>query len=216
MRPADELVGSGHGPLPRVDLLPPEIGQRRRLRRVQVALGGGVVAAVGLVAVLVVGAGSSVAAAQDDLDTAVATQGSLQQESGQYRDVTAAYQRSADAQAMLVAAMGEEVRYSRLLNDLSLSIPDSVWLTSAAWSQQPTTAGTGTPGLGTLTVSGVAYEHEDVALWLESLASQQGYVDPLLQTADKTLIGTREVVEFTSTVTLSPDALSGRYLTPGS
>ncbi len=227
-RPADDdlLVGSGHAPLPRVNLLPPEIGARRRLRKVQAALAGGVLASVGVVAVLYVGAVGAVGSAQEELSTATAAHAALQAETAQYRDVTAAYQRSADAQAMLVAAMGEEVRFSRFLRDMSLSVPDGVWLTSAAFVQtQGTPAAaaaaaapaTGTPaGIGTLTVSGVAYEHEDVALWLESLAAQDGYADPLLQSSTRTLIGPKKVVEWSTTVTLSPEALSGRYTTTGS
>ena len=35
---------------------------------------------------------------------------------------------AAAAQALLVTAMGDEVRYSRFLNDLSLSVPGNVWI----------------------------------------------------------------------------------------
>lgn len=216
----DEVVGSGHAPLPRVDLLPPEIAELRRFRRVQTGLGGGVLAAVLVVALLYLGAMGAVGTSQEQVDQASAQQQGLQAQTTQYRDVTATYARAADAQALLVAAMGEEVRYSRLLNDLSLSLPEGVWLKSAAFTQAvpdaATTAAGTAPGIGTLTVTGVAFQYDDVALWLESLASQAGYVDPLLQTSTAVLLGPKVVVDWSTTVTLSPDALSGRYVTAGS
>src|SRR3954467_8020126 len=93
--------------LPRVNLLPPEIAETRRFRRIQVGLGGAVLGAVGIVALLYVGASSSVSNAQDDLDSANATHTALTAETAKYRDVTAVYARAAAAQAMLTQAMGE-------------------------------------------------------------------------------------------------------------
>ena len=215
----DTSVAAGPARLPRVDLLPPEIGARRRFRRVQAGLGGGVLAAFGVVALLHTAAAGSVADAEEQVQAAGATQRTVAAEVAQYRDVTATYQRAADAQALLVAAMGEEVRYSRLLSDLSLSVPDGVWVKSLAFTQgaaaAPAPAATALPGIGTVTVSGVAFEHEDVAGWLESLAGQRGYTAPLLQSSTEALIGSRRIVNFATTTALSPEALSRRYATPG-
>jgi hypothetical protein len=47
-------VGTGHPVLPRVNLLPPEIGEAVRFRRIQLGLGGGVLAALGTVTLLYV------------------------------------------------------------------------------------------------------------------------------------------------------------------
>lgn len=212
-RSTEQVVGTGPAVLPRVNLLPPEIAEVRRFRQVQAGLAGSLVAALGVVALLYVGASAAVAGAQEQVDDAVARHSTLQSQAAEYRDVTATYQRAADAQAMLVAAMGEEVRYSRLLNDLSLTLPAGVWLENASFTQGTATAAGTTSGIGTLVVSGVAYEYEDVALWLESLAGQQAYVDPLLQSSARALLGTKRVVDWSTTVTLSADALSGRYLT---
>ncbi len=209
--------------LPRVNLLPPEIEAARRFRRVQAGLGSGVLAAVGVVALLFVGASGSVADAQGEVDAAAAQQQVLTAESARYRDVTATYQRASQAQALLTTAMGQEVRYSRFLNDLALTVPDGVWVTSLGFTQAGAGGASGAAaaapaaaGIGTVAVSGTAYAHEDVAVWLESLAGQDGYVDPLLQSSTERLIGRRKVVDWSTTVTLSPDALSGRYAKPGS
>jgi Tfp pilus assembly protein PilN len=188
-------------------------------------LAGAGAVAVGLVALLYVGASGSVGDAQAQLDAASSRQASLQSEAAGYRDVTAVYAGAAAAKATLVQAMGQEVRWSRLLNDLSLTVPDTVWIKSLTFTQG-TTAGAGTPAapaktatpggaaaLGNASFTGVGFSHDDVALWLESLAGQKGYADPYFSQSNEALIGRRKVVTFTSTTTVTADALSGRYTT---
>jgi Tfp pilus assembly protein PilN len=205
--------------LPRVNLLPPEIAEGRRMRRIQVGLGGAVLGAVGIVALLYVGATGSVSSAQSDLDAANARHSTLQAQTAKYRDVTAVYGQAAAAQAMLTQAMGQEVRYSQFLNDLSLTVPENIWLTNVTFAQTPPTAAAGaaaaaTPGIGTVTFSGIGFSHDDVAVWLESLAGQKGYTNPYFSSSTEALLGTRKTVNFTSTATLTSDAYSGRYSKP--
>lgn len=202
--------------LPRVNLLPPEIAQQARVRRVQAGMGGAVLAAVGVVALLYVAASSSVSAAQGDLDAATSRQATLQAETAKYSQVTATYARAAAAQAMLTQAMGEEVRYSQFLNDLSLSVPDSVWIKNLTFTQAPVPAALGstTPGIGTVTFSGLGFKHDDVAVWLESLASQKAYVNPTFTSSSEALLGRRKTVNFNSTVTMTSAGYSGRYAKP--
>ena len=209
-------VGTGLVALPKVNLLPPEIAERARFRKVQAGLGGGLLAAVGVVALLYVGAVGSVNDAQAELDTATAQGAALRAETAKYADVKAVYARAAAAQAMLTQAMGEEVRYSQFLNDLSLTVPDNVWLKDVTFAQAPVPAAVGAtePGIGTVSFTGVGFSHDDVAVWLESLAKQKGYANPYFTNSTKAFVGSRATVNFTSTVTLTPAALSGRYTTP--
>lgn len=209
-------VGTGHPVLPRVNLLPPEIAEAARFRRIKVGLGGGVLAVVGGVALLYVLAVGSVNDATAELETATATGTQLQAENAKYADVTAVYAAAAAAEAMLTQAMGEEVRYSTYLNDLSLTVPENVWLKNVTFAQAvvPPALGSTEPGIGSVTFTGVGYSHDDVAVWLESLAKQKGYKDPYFSNSTEALIGTRKTVNFTSTVTLTPDALSKQYTAP--
>jgi Tfp pilus assembly protein PilN len=207
--------------LPRVNLLPPEIAETRRFRRIQIGLGGAVLGAVGIVALLYVAASSSVSSAQSDLDSANATHTQLNAETAKYRDVTAVYARAAAAQAMLTQAMGEEVRYSQFMNDLSLSVPENVWLKNVTFAQTGATtvaaAGavpTAVAPIGSVTFTGVGFNHDDVAVWLESLAGQKGYANPYFSNSTEALLGTRKTVNFTSSVALTPAAYSGRYAKP--
>ena len=206
--------------LPRVNLLPPEIAESRRFRQVQLGLGAAVAASVLVVAALYVSAASSVGTAQADLDQASAEQSSIQAESAKYSDVTATYARSAAAQAMLTQAMGEEIRFSTLMNDLSLTVPENVWMKSVTFSQAaPAVTGgavdpAAVPGVGTVAFTGVGFNHDDVAVWLESLAGQKGYANPYFSASTESLLGTRKIVTFTSTATLTPAAYSGNYTKP--
>ena len=209
-------VGTGLVALPKVNLLPPEIAEAARFRKVQAGLAGGVLAAIGVVALLYVGASSSLSEANTELAASQATGTQLQAETAKYADVTAVYAQAAAAEAMLTQAMGEEVRYSQFLNDLSLTVPENVWVKNVTFAQAavPPALGSTEPGIGTATFTGVGFKHDDVAVWLESLAKQQGYANPYFSNSTEGLIGTRKTVSFTSTVTMTPDALSQRYTAP--
>jgi Tfp pilus assembly protein PilN len=211
-----QLVGSGPVALPRVNLLPPEIALRRRFRRIQYGLGGAVLAVAALVVGGFVLASGAVSSAHGEVNSANAENTRLQAETARYSSVTAVYAQAAAAQAMLTDAMGQEVRYSRMLSDLSLSVPENVWLTQLSFSQaaaQPTVGST-QPGIGTMTVAGKGFSHDDVAVWLESLAGQKTLANPYFSSSTEVLIGPRKAVDFASTAQLTNDALSGRYTKP--
>lgn len=206
------LLASGTGLLPRVNLLPPEIAERRVFRRVQGGLGAGVAAVLVLMVFVVLAASHSVSSAESDLAASQAEQTRLESRAQTYANVSAIYAAADAAQAQLVTAMGDEIRFSQLLTDLSLSIPSSVWVTSVAMAATPPLlSASGTPALGTFTVSGLGFSHNDVGLWLESIAGLKTYSDPYFSSSAAALMGTRRTVNFTSTATLTPAALSGRY-----
>lgn len=203
--------------LPRVNLLPPEIAEGQRLRRIQYGLGGAVLASLGAVGLLFLSASSSATSAQEELAVETTQSSQLQAEVAKYAPVTGVYAQAAAARALLTQAMGEEVRYSTLLSNLSLSIPEKVWVKSLTFNQTPPTPVLGAAagaGIGTLQVTGVGFSHDDVAVWLESLASQKGYANPYFSNSTEALLGTRKTVNFTSSATLTADAYSGDYTKP--
>lgn len=198
----------------RVDLLPPGIAARSRLRRVQAGVGGGLLAVAGVVALLSVGAAGTVQDADRQLAAASARGAALQAESAEYADVLAVHRRAETAQDMLALALSEEVRFSELLDDLSRTVPDNVWLQDVTFSQPAVAApasGGAEASIGTVTFTGVAFSHDDVADWLESLTSQKGYADPFLTESAAGGATGRRTVSFSSTVTLTSAALSGRH-----
>jgi Tfp pilus assembly protein PilN len=209
--------------LPRVNLLPPEIEEQRRFKRVQAGLGAGVVVALGAVALLFLAANGQVADAQDQVDAEQARKTTLQTEAAKYDEVPDVYAAVEAGEAELSLAMAKEIRWSYFLNDLSLSTPNKVWLTQmtaiekvdgAAAAAAPVTGAAtafGTAGIGTVTFTGKGSTHNDVAAWLKSLNGRPGLADPYFTKSAKELIGTEDAVSFDSQVVVTEDLLSGRY-----
>lgn len=218
---SERLVGTGTGLLPRVNLLPPEIAEKRQFRRVQMGLGSVVLASVGVVGLLFVSATHGVSAANDDLAAATTKNAALHKEAATFNtDITIRAQAAA-AQAQLATAMGDEVRYSQQLNDLALSIPSNVWIKTLAFTQTPPTAVAGaaaTAGpapVGTFTVTGSGFSHDDVALWLESISGLKSYSNAYFSNSTEVLLGSKLTVNFTTSANLTDKALSGRYKAGG-
>jgi Tfp pilus assembly protein PilN len=214
--------------MPRVNLMPPEIAEAARFRRVQFAMGGAVVAAVAIVGALYVNAHSKVGEAQEELDAANAESTSLNSQLAALASVQDVYTQVEQRQAMLTQAMGAEVRWSFYLTDLSLKVPDNVWLTSLE-AQQTDLGFASTPGvppvaaagavagpatIGEITYSGVAFDHDNVATWLDALAKEKGFVNPYFTNSSENFIGPKRTVNFTGTVGVTPDAKSNRYAKP--
>ena len=208
--------------LPRVNLLPPEILEAAKFRRFQLAMVAAGVAAIAVVGVLGYSAHSGVASAKTQLDEAQATQTSLQNQLSGLQSVKDVYNQVAAKKAMLSQALSPEIRWSYYLTDLSLKVPDHVWVTSLAATETPTgpaaTRVTGSSvsspvaaGVGTVNFGGVAFTHDDVATWLETLASERGYSNAYFTNSTKAQLGGHDVVNFSSSVTLTQAALSGRY-----
>ena len=213
------------GTMPRVNLLPPEIAEKATLRKAQFAMGGVGLAAAAVVGLLVMNAGAKVSAANEVKAEAAAANVKLTADLKALQNVRDVYARVDAAKATLAAAMHDEVLWSSYLHDMTLTIPENVWVTSFSASLAPraTTAGpaAGTPaaanapvldpGLGTVSISGVAFSHHDVATWLESLSKQKGYANPYFTQSTEIKIAGRTLYKFTSSVNLTNAALSGRY-----
>lgn len=201
---------------PRVNLLPPEIAQREAFRRFQGVLGLAVVAAAGVVAALYVTGAHQVSSAQHSLDSSTARGSALTRQTATYNFVRPALAQRDAAEAELSQAMGQEVQWSYFLNDLSLSLPPHVWLSSMMVSRvqgagaAPGATGTDT-GIATVSFTGHALSHDDVATWLESLARQKGYANPYFTESTLATEGAKASVTFQSTVQVTGAALSNRY-----
>ena len=208
--------------MPSVNLMPAEIAEAARFRRMQLAMGAAVVGAVVVVGALYVHSHSSVSAAQSKLDTATAQYTAAQGQLASLSSVQNVYNQVAAKQAMVQQAMGQEVDWSNYLSDLSLRIPDNVWLTSINATQTNTglsgavapAPGAAPTGLGNINFSGVAFSHDDVATWLDVLAKEKGFANAYFSNSTKAVIGTKSVVNYSSSVVVTDDAKSGRFTKP--
>jgi Tfp pilus assembly protein PilN len=210
--------------LPRVNLLPPEVGEERRLRRTQrtVAVAGlAVVAGVGLV---YAEARDGVAHAQSQLASSQAHANELQSQLARFVPVDRVYAQVAAMQADYQTAMAPDIDWATYLNNLSLTIPSGVWLdsitaneTAAASSTTGAASSVVPTGIGTITFTGTAFRHDDVADWLVANGRIRGFTFPYLSTsAEQSLSASVPEVTFTSSVVLTKSALSGRAGLPGS
>lgn len=225
---------------PKVNLLPPEIAERRQLRRIQAGLLAGVVAVAGIVGVLYFQAGNGKAAAQQRLDSAQSQQTRLQAATARLSYVSAQKAQIDAARASLKTAMGSEVLWSKTLDQLRLRLPDGVRYATIGVSRidpvagaASTTVGKATAGastaagtaiasniIGIVSFSGTAVDMNAVAAELDQLAKVPGLTDVYLTTVGKPKADATKasLATFTATANLTNSLLSHRYdsLTGGS
>lgn len=210
------------GALPKVDLLPPEVQQAKALRQFQAGAACAVVAAAAIIGALWWQQHGHVASAHRDLAAAQGQQTELQQSADGLATVSSTYAQIAAAKATIATALGGEVRWSGYLNSLSETVPAGVWMTSMAVTASTANgtaapaaaAGAATAGpapLATITFQGDAIDRDHVATWLEVLAAQKGYAAPVFTSSAEKTAGGKTLVEFTSSVQVTPGALSHRY-----
>jgi len=218
---------------PRVNLMPDTIANEAKVHRAKLVLGVAAAASVALVGGLYVMASADVSGAQDQLDAATAQGAVLATEAAKYADVPKVQAEVTAAQTQQYEAMGSEVRWSYLLNNLALTMPSGASLigfsgvvgttppaaagaTAAVAGAPPagTTSVLGRPGIGTITYEGEARGYPNVAAFLDAMAKQKTLVDPYA-----TFVGVVPVqkgdpskgVTFTSQAAVSDTALSHRY-----
>jgi Tfp pilus assembly protein PilN len=217
----DLATSTSVGALPRVNLLPPEIAEAQRFRRFQLAMGAAVVVAVVAVGGLYWHTKHDVSSAQSQLNAAQAQQAATQQKLNSLQSVGTTYADVAAKQAELASAMGQEIKWSNVLNDLSLRIPSNVWLTAIS-ATESTAGGTATTSpatgavvdpdaIGSVNFSGVGLKQGDVATWLDALAREKGFIDPTFSSASEGLIGSRKVYNFNTAADVNKLILSNRY-----
>ncbi|TAK69555.1 MAG: hypothetical protein EPO13_06690 [Actinomycetota bacterium] len=218
-------VGVRTGVHPRVNLLPPGYQRRTNLRRAKLIAGGTVA-----LAVVVVGAGyvmgnGAVADAQTTLDASQATNSQLKSQARTYAAVPATYAAVADAQAQLTLAMGQDVRWSSVLNDLTYVTPPTSSITSmtatlakppvgtaaapaATGNQAPTV-----PSVGAVTFQVDATTLNTIADWLDGLGKLPTMSDVFFSQAAFTTDAASglSVWKYGSTANLTEAALSHRY-----
>jgi Tfp pilus assembly protein PilN len=201
----------------RVNLLPPELYERQRIRRrtfLVVAFGVVVLAAIGaFYALQVIRLGQ----VEDDIQAQEAENAALRQEIADLQDIAGLQQEILETRDLLASLLADRVLWSGVMRDISLVIPPETWLTTlsgttgaAPGTEEAATVAPVAGLVGQISFTGNAFDHRDVALWLSRLEDVRGFLNPWLGSSTKTLIGTTEVVAFNSSVDLSEQALARR------
>jgi len=222
----------GAAAFPRVNLMPDIVAVEARTHRAKLVLVGAAAASVLVVGGLFLMAHSTVSAAQDQLDQAQARSASLATEAAKYADVPAVQAQVKSAQAQTYQAMGGEVRWSFLLNNLALTIAPGTAISTftgmvnpnapttspaagpASVTSSPFVSVLGHPGIGTITYAGEAMGYPNVASFLDAQAKQATLVDPYVTSViagAKGATGSDKGVTFSSSATVTANALSHRY-----
>ena len=213
--------------LPRVNLLPREVVERQQFRKVQVGLGAGVGLVTALVLATYAASTGQVSDAREDLAVATARTAQLQSDQHAYANAPAVEAKLQAETALVAQAMGQDVRWSRYLHDIAVLMPSGVWLTDlsiaqtgsgAAAADATATAAAAPAGVATITFSGKATSQDAVAGWLDALGTEPEFTDAYFTdstSAEDAEFG-RDVVTFSSTVTVTSEALSHRYDSTGS
>lgn len=171
-----------------VNLLPPDILQAQRYRRLT---SGVVVAGIVLVAAVFgyyLLQSNELSSVNDEIVAQEATNTSIQAsiaEKQKYADLQAEAQAQ---QQLLAAAYAGEVSFSALLMDFSRVIPSDAYVNSlAVQADQATVAAEGaTPGLiGGITGSGQAVSIDTLSVFLTRLEQVKGWVNPWMSTVSR-------------------------------
>ncbi|PWJ48000.1 Tfp pilus assembly protein PilN [Quadrisphaera granulorum] len=218
--PEQGFTGPGMRPA-RVNLLPQEVLAARSLLRTQRALGGGLAAVFVVLGCVYAGALLDGRDAADRLAAEQARTTSLQQQQAQFADVTATQNETKRLQGVQSQVMAGDVRWSNLLTAVNGSAPAGVWLTDISLTLADTATADGSaaagadplaePAIATISVNGYATSQDGVAAWLDGLTALPGLADARYSTAQQTTLGSTPVVSFSSTVGVTPDALSHRF-----
>lgn len=196
----------------RVNLLPPNILEGHRSRRVAALVGVGAAAVLLMIILFYVLQTQRLSDAQSKVDTQKAANQNLQTQIVGLQSY-AALQTAAQAQQQLLReAYADEVSFSRLLMDVSRVIPSDMDLNTLTLQLSAPAAGTPTTAstrfVGTLSASGTAASVQSIATWLTRLEQVEGWVNPWASNA--TLSTDNSTYTFSSTVDLTNAIVTGR------
>jgi Tfp pilus assembly protein PilN len=192
-----------------INLLPPEIAQRRRVRDVTMLIGAAGLAVLGLLVVVFLIQTARIAGERNHLADAKKQNASLQRQVNELQAFVQIQQTVQTKVQLLTQLTQNEVRWSVLLNDVSLVIPTDVWLTTFTGTVQAS-EGTGNQAVtsvGNISMAGSTFSHLDVAKWLSRLAVVREFTFPYLTLSAKVGEGAEQLVTFNSSVNLSTAAL---------
>jgi Tfp pilus assembly protein PilN len=195
-----------------VNLLPPELRARQKVKQLTTLIIGGGVAVIVLLLAFWFLQGQKLAGVNDDIAAQNATNAGLQTQIDQLQEFQQLQEEAAAQEALLTTAFTGEVSFSQMLMDLSRSIPSDAYLDSFNAALTVPVAGAATPTttfVGSFTAGGAADGFESLASWLTRLESVKGWVNPWFSTATETEPNSG-LYSFQSGVDLSEDALTPR------
>lgn len=181
-----------------VNLLPREEAKRSFEAKRGVVFGavGGTALATAVLASMTLSAGGSVSSKEAELESLRAQIAAIPVAPAKDTadDEALALEKGARVGA-LSAALSGRVAWDRVLRQVSLVLPEDVWLTSLA-AAAPGSSQTATGGSG-FTLTGSTYSQNGVARFLSRLSVVPDLENVRLQSSQSQLLNERELVQFT-------------------
>lgn len=192
-----------------INLLPSDIAERRRARQITMLLAAGGLVLLAILALVFVVQAARLSGERGKLEEQERANARLERQVRGLQEFAQQQARLRNKQQLLGQLTVNEVRWSLVLNNISMRIPSDVWLTNFSGSVQiaPTGPGATTAPVGTVQVSGKTFTHLDVARWLTRLADIEEFFFPYLSLSSKTESDTQTLIDFNSSVQLSQEAL---------
>jgi hypothetical protein len=203
-------------PVPRVNLLPPEILQTRRLTTVKHRLAGVFLLVVVLGAAGTLWAQNEVSQAEQALEETRSRTVALTSAKGQFAQVPLVLAEVGAATTAREQALAQDVLWHKILDAVSIITPEEVSLTDIEVTLTAATPTAGADpllpsGLGQIDFSGTAESFPAVATWLDAVADLPGVDGSSLKTATRPSSGESTSLKFTTSVVVIGTALSHRY-----
>jgi Tfp pilus assembly protein PilN len=207
---------TGLHPVARVDLMPPEVLQRRRFRRARRLMAVAVAATALVAAAVSVAAWQAAVTAREDLAAEQERTSRLQAEAARFAEVPAVLGSIERAQTSLSLAMSQEIGWYPVLDDITRSAPETVWFEQITLSAAPAGAVVedplATPGaVASVQMTGRALDHQDVVAWLDEMAGLATWTDPVFTESAAESAEAGAPLTFTTSARLSAEAYTQRF-----
>lgn len=192
-----------------INLLPPEVGQKKKRRRRLAILGVAVAGYIALLGVGLLAWNSRVDNARRDVEAQESVNQSLERQAlalAEAGNLATEYQAKAD---LVRLALSNDIDWGIIMNDLARLLPPRLWVETFSGTVVPQS----TPGVfGQVAFSGIGFDFPDVSAWLRALDSDQfgGVTGPWVSTVSRGLIADEDVVTFASTAVLTQAAVTNR------
>jgi Tfp pilus assembly protein PilN len=189
-----------------VNLLPREEVKRSFAAKRGVVFGGvaGAALATAVLASMTMSAGGTVKSKQDEVDALRAQIAAIPAVT--VKDTSSEDALAADKGARvgaLSAALSGRVAWDRVLRQVSLVLPEDVWLTNLVAAAPDASQAAAAPGTG-FALTGSTYSHAGVARFLSRLNVIPDLANVRLQSSQGQIVNKRELVQFTILADVRP------------
>lgn len=207
-----------------VNLLPSDVRERQRSRRLVAAVVAAVGAVVALLFFVFVLQSARLSNTEQKLQAQQAVNADLQTRIAQLQPFQQLKQTVAAREAITAGALNGQIAWSGVLRDISVVIPNKMWLTTMNASLADTSALPVEPGgtsegadalaplmAGNIQFQGVASDFPTVARWLNRLEQVTGWVNSWTSSATRSGSGdttdpNANKVQFSASVDLTAEA----------